>query len=50
MLDYSYSFTRYARMTVGGRVAQLSPDDGVLGFSAEDDTRVWWGMSFTAGF
>ncbi len=51
MLDYSYSFTRYARFTVGGRVARLDPDapegDEPL---VDSDTRVWWGVSFTAGF
>lgn len=49
MIDYSYSFTRYARFTIGGRIARLDPDapgdDDLV-----KDTRVWWGVSFTAGF
>jgi len=51
MIDYSYSFTRYARFTIGGRLARLDPDapegDGAV---IEADTRAWWGVSFTAGF
>ena len=54
MIDYSYSFTRYARFTVGGRVANLDPDAPYQGnddeMIIEGDTKVWWGVSFTAGF
>ncbi len=51
MLDYSYSFTRYARFTVGARAASLDPDAPDDGSSlTESDTRVWWALSFTAGF
>jgi len=48
MLDYSYSFTRYARMTAGVRFANVDND-----FDLNEDldkTRVWFGASFTAGF
>ncbi len=51
MIDYSYSFTRYARFAVGGRIARLDPDAPDAGDElVEADTRVWWGVSFTAGF
>lgn len=49
ILDYSYSFTRYARLTLGGRLATLDPD-APDGSEFESDTRAWWGVSFTAGF
>jgi hypothetical protein len=49
MVDLSYSFTRYARFTMGARFVSLSPDEAGPDM-LEDDTEVWWGMSFTAGF
>lgn len=46
MADLSYSFTRYARATIGARMAHLDPEEDLL----DTDTRLWWGASFTAGF
>lgn len=48
MLDYSYSFTRYARMTVGVRFANVDNDFELN--ENLDESRLWWGASFTAGF
>jgi hypothetical protein len=50
MADYSYSFTRYARVVIGGRIARTDPD-ATTGFEhVRSETRTWWGVSFTAGF
>jgi len=47
MVDYSYSFTRYARLTLGGRWISTDPD---VDYADADDSVAWWGVSFTAGF
>ena len=49
MVDLSYSFTRYARFTVGARYASLNPDEPVPE-EMDEDSKFWWGVSFTAGF
>ncbi len=51
MLDYSYSFTRYARLTFGVRYVSLDPEEAdVLELAIDSDNVTSWGVSFTAGF